>query len=273
MNTSSSLTSKDWLKSAQNRLKSKGITSYNLDPIILLEDCLNIDRLRLLTRVLPLSQRQVNILERNLSRRLKFEPLAYIRGFVEFYGRNFQTNKGVLIPRPESEAFIEIFRSAKINKFISVADIGCGSGCIGITIKLEFPETDVSLYDISPKALKLTAKNADLLNAEVKVFKSNLLADLNNECQIIVANLPYVPVNFDVNEDVNHEPYRAIYAGDSGLNYYKRLFMQLNLLEKKPLYILTESLRTQHLLLQKIAISSGYKLITTNSLVQVYKRA
>lgn len=272
MNTSSSLTSKDWLKSAQNRLKTQGIPSYKLDPIILLEDCLKVDRLHIFTDEINLNRLQIKSLEYKLSRRLSFEPLAYIRGYIDFYGRRFITQKGVLIPRPESEAFIEVVRSINIKAPIRVTDIGCGSGCLGITVKLECPKTEVTLLDISKKALNLSSKNAALLNADVNIYKSNLLANAKHDCQIIVANLPYVPVSFEVNKDANYEPSRAIYAGDSGLNYYKRMFKQINLWRNKPIYVLTESLPPQHTLIHKLAISSGYKLATTNNLVQLFER-
>ena len=102
--------------------------------------------------------RRVDIAEARLNLRLDRVPLAYILGYKEFYGRKFKVSPQVLVPRPESEAIIELLK--KFNASGRLIDIGTGSGCLGITAKLELPQLDVVLSDVSDQALHIAQHNA-----------------------------------------------------------------------------------------------------------------
>jgi release factor glutamine methyltransferase len=166
-------------------------------------------------------------LEEFLERRLKREPLAYITGQKEFYGRMFQVDKNVLIPRPESETIIELLRQLPLQKGSVLVDVGTGSGILAITAKLEMPALRVIATDISGSALELARKNARLLHADISFAVSNLLESTNiSLLDVIVANLPYVDASWEVSPETAYEPNTALFAKDGGLFLIKRLIAQ-----------------------------------------------
>jgi release factor glutamine methyltransferase len=159
-------------------------------------------------------------------RRLKGEPLAYILGYREFYGRRFFVTPDVLIPRPETETIINI---AKQLLPTTVLDVGTGSGCIAITLALELPNAQVSALDISDDALKIAQKNAAHHNAKVNFYKSNLLDNYQPEPNtLLIANLPYVDTNWNWldHKSLDFEPSLALYAEQGGLELIYRLIDQ-----------------------------------------------
>jgi release factor glutamine methyltransferase len=203
------------------------------------------------------------------------EPLAYIRGKQEFYGRDFEVSPDTLTPRPETETLIEMLFEIKPEKII---DIGTGSGCIAITAKLGLPTSAVSASDISKKCLQVAKKNAKNLHAEVNFFKSDLLQDLSVadiSGAVICCNLPYVPNNFSINTAASHEPKLAIYGGEDGLDYYRQLFEEIISLPvlKRPVAVLTESLPLQHESISAIAEVAGFKLADTRDFIQYFVKA
>lgn len=182
--------------------------------------------------------------EAGLARREKHEPLAYILGFREFYGRKFTVSPDVLIPRPETEAIINLAKALKPQKIL---DVGTGSGCIAITLKLELPDSDVVALDISPKALKIAEKNAEKLGAKIAFQESDLLEKVQDKYDLIVANLPYVDDNWDwLSSELAFEPAQALYAQDSGLYDIKRLISQVKAHLTKNGAIILESDLSQH---------------------------
>lgn len=263
----------DWLQQAQRQLAAVGITSARLDCMILLEDITGKDRGWLLAHPeFELDKKSLKQLESVVARRAKHEPLAYIRGKVAFYGREFYVNQHVLVPRPETESFIELLKNSKLNKNNThILDLGTGSGCIGITLALELPLTRVTLADIDNQALAVARKNADLQEAKVAHIATSLLHNITGKYDIVVANLPYVPNNYPVNAAVRFEPKLALYAGDDGLDLYRAFWRQVSELQHKPALILTESLRKQHEALVSLAKTTGYCLATTNNLVQAFE--
>jgi release factor glutamine methyltransferase len=156
-----------------------------------------------------------------VKRRLTREPVAYIRGVQEFWGREYQVTPDVLIPRPETELLIEqatLF--LKANPTAVVVDIGTGSGCIAITLALEHPAADIVAIDISETALTVARHNAARLGAgRVRFMHGSLLAGAPRPIDLIVANPPYVAerdkpgLSPEVRE---HEPAVALYGGDDG---------------------------------------------------------
>lgn len=166
------------------------------------------------------------------------QPVQYIIGSEEFYGRTFQVNEDVLIPRPETE---ELVYNAlqKISKLfgtatgLEMADIGTGSGAIAVTMKLEKPELTVTATDIYGPTLELAQKNAEQNGAEIEFFQGDLLQPLiskGKKFDIILSNPPYIPEkDIEWMSDVvtKHEPHRALFAGEEGLDLYKRFMAEL----------------------------------------------
>ena len=269
----------NWLSTATTELEAVGIGTARLDALVLLEDIVGKDRGQLLAGPeAKLSPAEVAKLTNLLNRRVTHEPLAYVRGRTEFYGRNFVITPDVLEPRPESETMIELLiklsqttkNSLDWSKNIRLADVGSGSGALGITAKLELPNIGVDLIDIDEKALKVSKMNVDLFTISINVIKSDLLADNSNDYDILLCNLPYVPDDYQINDAAMHEPRLAIFGGEDGLDIYRRLFNQLKNRSNKPLLILTESLPPQHTELELIAKSGGYVLYDKEDFIQVF---
>jgi release factor glutamine methyltransferase len=259
----------EWLRHAETQLRVTSSTP-RLDAEVLLSDFLQVDRSWLFAHdEHQLSIEQIGILEKRISKRCNNTPLAYIRGFAEFYGRNFIVNRHVLVPRPESEAFIEcLFNIAQTNRLpMRALDVGTGSGALAVSAKLELPTLEVHATDISTMALRIAQKNATMLGADVTFRQQNLLTGDAGKYDILLANLPYVPTTM-MHPSIEKEPFRALYSGADGLGHYRRLFRQLR--ANRARYVLIESLSEQHDALRHIAESSGYSLSRTVGLVQVY---
>lgn len=271
----------EWLKNAETQLKKAGIATARLDALVLAEDELNKDKSYLLSHPeQQLSRASLKKLDTQLKRRFNHEPLSYIRGKSEFYGREFIVSKHTLEPRPESETMIEVLKN--MPKPSAILDIGTGSGCLAITAKLELGDPKVYASDISSKCLAIARTNSKNLGAQVLFYKGDLLAPLPKKLLssplLITANLPYVPNKYSLNKAAKHEPRIAVFGGPDGLDIYRRLFTQFNNLSSQiakdlqfECTILTESLPFQHKELAKIANSSGFVLEKTDDFVQVFK--
>ncbi len=275
-----SLTRAEWLKKAAEALAKSGIGTARLDCLVLLEDLLGKDRTHLLAYPeLKLTTEQISELDSLIRRRTKHESLAYIRGKTEFYGREFIINKHVLEPRPESETMIDLLikvlgdRLEVTEEPVTIVDVGTGSGALAITTKLEYPKAKVIATEIDPNCLKIAKQNAAKYKASIKFLQGNLLEsayDLEpSTANLVLANLPYVPDNFTVNQAAAMEPKIAIFGGEDGLDVYRRLFDQLKTRPAK--FVLTESLPFQHKNLATIAKRAGYKLQIADDFIQVFK--
>lgn len=178
-----------------------------------------------------LTVRQRARLSRLIAKRVAGVPFAYLTGSQWFYGRNFFIEQGVLVPRPETEHLIEIALSILPDNFNgTIADIGTGSGCIGITLARERPRASIVLTDRSVRALRVTQRNITRFHVaqRTKVLRGNLLTPLTRQRgmpDIIIANLPYAtPLEF---RRVSKEPRAAIVGGSDGLAVYRTFFLQL----------------------------------------------
>ena len=152
------------------------------------------------------------------------EPWQQVLGTVEFFGRNFQIDKNVLIPRQETELVCEQALKHVTNKS-KVLDLCCGSGVLGITIALE-KGAKVTLGDISKDALAVAKFNNKKLKVKAKVIKTDMFGSIKGKFDVIVCNPPYV--ESDViptldNSVKDHEPHLALDGGADGLNFYRIL--------------------------------------------------
>ena len=266
----------DFLSRATKKLEIAGVGTARLDILIMLEDELKKDRANILAHPeIELSKTQLKRLNAKLHRREHHLPMAYIRGFTEFYKRKFRVNRHVLEPRPESETMVDILKDlAKISgpdaKSWRIADIGTGSGAIGITVALELHNHNVDLYDIDASALAVARHNCSLHELHLRTVKRDLLKNSHKPYNVLLANLPYVPANFFMNQAAKLEPRIATYGGQDGLGVYRRLFEQLTHFSWHPKYILTEALPPQQDNLAKIAQSGGFKLFKSEDFIQVF---
>lgn len=271
MNTSLSPTNKGWLGYATKKLKVAGIDSASLDAIIILCFCLKLTKINVLSNPYnKLSKNQLKLAEKLLDLREKNYPIAYITNKIEFYNRSFYVDKRVLIPRPESESFINLLKSENISNLQHLTDLGCGSGILGITANLEFPHINIELLDKSRYALKVTNINLSNFKIQAEVKLSNLLSSSNHKFDIILANLPYVPENMTVSEAILFEPKLAVFAGTDGLNLYKKMIAQLKKSNHKPKFILIECLNHQKPILKDLFNEISYKPIKSEGLVHMF---
>lgn len=201
--------------------------------------------------------RRLEIATARLDLRKERVPLAYILGYKEFYGRQFKVTPAVLIPRPESEVIIDSIKEYWDEKPGRLLDVGTGSGCIGITAKLELP-LEVTLTDISRHALTVAEENAANLGANVTIQQSNLLEDIPGMYDIITANLPYVDKTWERSPETNHEPALALFADDSGMALIKRLINQAGQHIRRGGLLLLEADPAQHQMLIAHAKSRGF---------------
>ena len=163
------------------------------------------------------------------------EPLAYIVGYKRFYDVDFRVSPAVLIPRQETEELVEHIKIVldENANYQLIADLGAGSGAIGLSLARMYPNRYFQLVDVSKEALYITAENQKMLalTANTAIIHSNLLAMISNNLpQLIVANLPYIGDNVwaDMSDSVrNYEPKLALYAGRDGLDLYKELLIQV----------------------------------------------
>lgn len=223
------MTIAEWTEHATSVLKGAGISSAKLDAEIILAHTLRKNRTYLHAyRDEIITGRELDIADARLQLRLDRTPIAYIIGHKEFYGRRFRVTPATLIPRPESEMIIDELKRIipKDDAGLRLADIGTGSGILGITAKLEFPSLSVVLVDISKHALNVAASNAKTLNADVELIQSDLLTYYPYDAHYIVANLPYVDPVWERSPETDHEPDIALFAKDQGLALIKNLIGQ-----------------------------------------------
>ncbi|PLS80671.1 peptide chain release factor N(5)-glutamine methyltransferase [Candidatus Saccharibacteria bacterium] len=272
-----------WLQTATNELQSVSISSARLDCLILLGEVLGEDKTYLLAYPdRELSDRELSQLMDLLKRRKQHEPIAYIRGFTEFYGRRFRVTPDVLIPRPETEVLIDLLKELPLVPTDSASspplliDVGTGSGCIGITAGLELPELRILLTDIDPRAIEVAMENAaELRTSNVTTGLSNLLAnvDTKDQAYIITANLPYVAKGFEISPDARHEPDLALFADDQGYALIEQLLPQAQEQLRAGGYLLLESDPWQHDRILKNATEYGFSPIAQQRFHLVLQKA
>ncbi len=160
------------------------------------------------------------------------EPLPYVLGWWEFYGRRFHVGAHVLIPRPETERLIELALAVLDQQTLSelVVDVGTGSGCIAVTLAAERPGLRLLAIDRSRAALTLAKENAALYSVAEQIdwLQGDLLGSVDARLRLVVANLPYIPSHrLEGLPVADHEPLLALDGGVQGLDLIKTLLYQL----------------------------------------------
>ena len=187
-------------------------------------------------KVTELSAHDQTELEKIMQRLEKGEPVQYIIGVTDFFGRQFHVAPGVLIPRPETEELCRWIISQKgQSPLCEILDIGTGSGCIAITLALELPDAKVTAWDISDDALRIASENAKQLGADVVFDKQDVLnisltshlSPLTSHYDLIVSNPPYICKKEKSAMECNvleHEPHLALFVPDDDpLLFYRAI--------------------------------------------------
>ncbi len=221
-------------------LKKNNIDESRLIAEIVFSHVLNIDRMMLFTKYRDeIENEKIEKIRYFIQKigREKF-PVQYLLNEQEFYGRKFYVDKGVLIPRQDTEVLVEkmieilknnILKNKNLEKILKIhpkiLDIGVGSGIIGITAALEIKDSYVLGVDISEKALDTAEKNKELLKVpNIKFLKSNLFENVEfKQFDMIVSNPPYISLNeagIMSDDTLLHEPSEALFAENDGLYFY-----------------------------------------------------
>lgn len=243
---------KKMLSWMESYFESKNIESPRLGAELLLCKVLDTDRVGIYTNFdKPLSTEELSHLKSLIKRRVAFEPVAYITGEKAFFDLDLNVNKGVLIPRPDTERLIEVVEDLyKKNNAqdLVVADLGTGSGAIALSIAQLFENSMVYGIDISIEALKTAFGNARKYNLEKKVrfINSRWLTGISMDMKfdLIVSNPPYIRT-----EDIEtlqpeirlYEPVNALDGGSDGLDCYRDIISQAPFYLKKDGYLIFEA--------------------------------
>ena len=252
-----------------------------LDADLLARHVLGWDRARWLThRSEAATPDFVDRYQHVLARRVRREPVAYIRGVQEFWGRDFTVNRSVLIPRPDSELLIELalpYLAAHPDSV--VADVGTGSGCLAVTLALECRRCVVHAIDISAEALAVARVNAARWGAADRVHfvRGSILAALSAPIDLVVANPPYVAerdapaLSPEVRE---YEPSVALFGGNDGWRDTRDLLRQAaTALRPGGLLLMELGYGQSEQLAEEVAAVSGLQLTAINGDLQGIPRA
>lgn len=183
-----------------------------------------------LDKDIKLSEEQETLLKSVVERLQNKEPIQYIRGTADFYGRSFRVTPDVLIPRPETEELVELILQEVDKEDIAVLDIGTGSGCIAVTLSAHLPRAYVEAWDVSPSALAVADANNKQGGGRVQFREQDVLADLPADCRlfdVIVSNPPYITHREKITMEANvldWEPGLALFVPDEEpLRFYRRI--------------------------------------------------
>ena len=255
-------------------LEKNDIEEGKLIAEIVFSHVLNIDRMMLFTKYRDdVEDEEIEKIRYFIQKigREKF-PVQYLLNEQEFYGRKFYVDKGVLIPRQDTEILVEKMIDTLKDKVLKneihpkILDIGVGSGIIGITAALEIESSYVLGVDISDKALETAQKNKEILKvSNIKFLKSDLFENVEfREFDMIVSNPPYISLNevgIMSDDTLLHEPSEALFAENDGLYFYYEICQKASDYLADFGYLLFEIGYKQGKNVAKIMASSGFKNI------------
>jgi release factor glutamine methyltransferase len=217
------------LASARQVLVNAGLTPADaaIDAGVLARHVLQWDRAKLLTQGnQPPPASFDEPFDAAIARRAAREPVAYITGVREFWGRSFIVTPSVLIPRPETEIIVELVRAWCPSGKVTILDVGTGSGCLAVSLAAELPDARVTATDTSMAALEVARRNARRheVQARVSLVCADLLDAFAAPFDVIVSNPPYVPSGATLPPEVaRYEPGAALFGGTDGLDVLRAL--------------------------------------------------
>jgi release factor glutamine methyltransferase len=219
--------------------KEKNFDTPRLDAELLLAHGLKLERIQLYLKYdQPINENELVSLRDLVRRRALGEPIAYIFGYKDFYRNRFDVSPDVLIPRPETEHLVDeaLLWAEDRNKNWGILDLGCGSGCIGLSLLKELPNSKLIAVDVSARALEVAKQNATRLGladrvqfvlvdaTESAVVMQKYLDFVGqNEVDILVSNPPYIDLqDINIQENVKKfEPHLALFSNESGMGLLK----------------------------------------------------
>lgn len=217
---------------------------------VLLEELLGIKYMQMLLNPdMPVSEDKEKQYKTMIARRCEHYPLQYILGYAHFMDYTFFVDKYVLIPRSDTEVLVELadellstYEPYKMNG-TSLLDMCCGSGCIGISLKLYHKSLDLTLCDISEDALSVAKKNLEKYQIKGTLLESNLFTNVNEKFSMIVCNPPYIEsevISTLMPEVKEYEPVLALDGGKDGLYFYKEILSEVKQYLQPQGYLLFE---------------------------------
>ena len=177
------------------------------------------------------------------------KPIQYVIGNVNFHGNKFIINENVLIPRFETEELVDYtvqYSKKLFTEPVDIIDLGCGSGVIGLSLEKKISTKSVDLVDISEEALKVAETNKNNLSSNATLIKSDMWENITNKYDIIISNPPYIKTTEEIEKIVKeNEPHLALYAGEDGLDCYRKIFKDISKYMKEKCLIALEIGYTQ----------------------------
>lgn len=226
------ITAKELFSQAVDKLKSANIEDGDFDCSLLFEEALDVSKREFLSPSFELNESKAEEIKSLIKRRKNGEPLQYILGYWEFYSRKFFVGEGVLIPRDDTEVVLRaslpyLDSLSKQSKDIKILDLCSGSGILGITLKCEYKNADVTAVEFSDKALYYLRKNAEYNKANIKIIGESLFDCVNsfkdNSLDLLISNPPYIKrSDLDtLQKEVLREPLMALDGGEDGCDFLR----------------------------------------------------
>lgn len=255
----------DVIQKTTDFFSTKRIENARLNAEIIIAKALNVNRLDLYLQFdQSMDSEDLDQIRDLVRRRGRREPWQYIFGEVDFFNLNLKIDRRALIPRPETEEFIDLIIKIMDRDPDNIADLGTGSGAIALALAKHYPESHVLAVDSSVEALSLARDNINLseLSCRVQIQNSDWFKDINGKYDLIVANPPYLSEAEWNNSqpEVNiYEPREALVADENGLNALKHILScSLDYLSAGGLIALETGI-DHHAALKEIASQSGFK--------------
>ena len=223
------MTAEQVLRTAAEKLRAAQIENASFDASCLVENITGLSRTKIMLCDDDIADEQAELVERAVLRRISGEPLQYILGEWDFFGRTFEVGEGVLVPRPETELLVELALEKLRNvRYPAVFDLCAGSGCVGLTIAAERPDAHVWLFEKYDEAfhyLKRNIKKLGLTNVQAVQHDITLGYDdkISETPDLIVSNPPYLRTDEldGLSTEVMYEPATALDGGKDGVDFYR----------------------------------------------------
>ena len=259
------------------KLRQKKLPTPELDLKILLKHA-SLTSKEIILSNLTDNDFNINYFKYLLNKRLNNEPIAKIIKRKYFWKSKFFVNYNVLDPRPESELIIEeVLRNIDDkNKNLKILDIGTGSGCLAISLAMEFPRSKITAIDVSPKALEVSKINVNFYNLSDQIdLKLIDLKDIKEKYDVIISNPPYLTeeeYTASQEEIKKYEPKIALVGGKDGLKFYKLFAKKISKILKNNSIFVCEIGHNQLNSCLKIFQDSNLILRKTSKDIQKYNR-
>lgn len=252
------------------QLREAGVAEPRFEAEVLAAYAANVSRAKIVAMFpdqYPPEARET--LEKICARRVAREPFAYITGTKEFYGIDFDVDRNVLVPRPETEALVDA-AVARVPESGSFLDLCCGSGNVGIALKSLRGDISVTAADISPAALDVARRNARRVLGDgcVKFVQSDLFESIDGRFDMIAANPPYVAQSESVRlePELSYEPHSALFSADEGLFHTKKIIESADRYLNSGGLLLIETNPSLRETLMTLAAENGYNVEAENDL-------